>query len=82
MHKMYIVLCADHVIVDCAKKTKLTVALDGEIIEMKPPLNFTVEKNALNIMVPECYYICLIYTLGQKKRVFRGNKRFLYSATA
>ncbi len=44
--------CADHVIVDCAKKTKLTVALDGEIIEMKPPLNFTVEKNALNIMVP------------------------------
>ncbi|MDV4272363.1 diacylglycerol kinase [Acinetobacter baumannii] len=44
--------CADHVIVECAKKTKLTVALDGEIIEMKPPLNFTVEKNALNIMVP------------------------------
>jgi len=44
--------CADHVIVECAKKSKLTVALDGEILEMKTPLNFTVEKNALNIMVP------------------------------
>lgn len=34
------------------QKSKLTVALDGEILEMKTPLNFTVEKNALNIMVP------------------------------
>ena len=34
------------------QKSKLTVALDGEILEMKAPLNFSVEKNALNIMVP------------------------------
>ncbi|MFW1857757.1 diacylglycerol/lipid kinase family protein [Acinetobacter defluvii] len=33
-------------------KPKLTVALDGEIVEMRTPLKLHVEKNALNIMVP------------------------------
>ncbi|MFZ0023470.1 MAG: diacylglycerol kinase, partial [Acinetobacter sp.] len=31
---------------------KLTVALDGEIVEMQPPLKISVRKNALKIMVP------------------------------
>ncbi|OTG83730.1 diacylglycerol/lipid kinase family protein [Acinetobacter sp. ANC 4648] len=35
-----------------SEKTKLTVAIDGEIVEMMTPLNIHVEKNALNIMVP------------------------------
>lgn len=35
-----------------SKKARLTVAIDGEIVEMKPPLKFSVDKNALNIMVP------------------------------
>lgn len=35
-----------------SKQSKLTVALDGEIVEIETPLNFYVEKNALNIMVP------------------------------
>lgn len=35
-----------------SKKPKLTVAIDGEIIELQTPLNFHVEKNALKIMVP------------------------------
>lgn len=35
-----------------SQKTKLTVAIDGEIMEMSTPLHFHVEKNALNIMVP------------------------------
>lgn len=30
----------------------MTVAIDGEIIKLKPPLNIKVAKNALNIMVP------------------------------
>ena len=41
----------DRVTVKSKKKT-LTVAIDGEIVEMNTPLNFYVEKNALNIMVP------------------------------
>ena len=44
--------CADLVVVECAKKSKLTVALDGEILEMATQLNFTVEREALKIMVP------------------------------
>lgn len=35
-----------------SKKAKLTVAIDGEIIEIATPLKFNVDKNALNIMVP------------------------------
>ncbi len=50
------------------KKSKLTVALDGEIIEMKPPLNFTVEKKCFKYNGAECYYICLIYTLERKNK--------------
>ncbi|WP_121974448.1 diacylglycerol/lipid kinase family protein [Acinetobacter stercoris] len=35
-----------------SKKSKLTVAVDGEIFEIDTPLNISVEKNALRIMVP------------------------------
>lgn len=35
-----------------SKQKKLTVALDGELVEMQPPLQISVRKNALNIMVP------------------------------
>ena len=35
-----------------SKKSTLTVAIDGELMEVKTPLNFSVAKNALNIMVP------------------------------
>ncbi|TCB82235.1 diacylglycerol/lipid kinase family protein [Acinetobacter sp. ANC 4173] len=35
-----------------SQREKLTVALDGEIVEMCPPLHITVQKNAVNIMVP------------------------------
>lgn len=35
-----------------SKRKKLTVALDGEIVEMQPPLHISVRKNALKIMVP------------------------------
>ena len=43
--------CADEVIVH-AKRKKITVALDGEIVNLKPPLKFSVAKNALNVVVP------------------------------
>ncbi|WP_111860808.1 diacylglycerol/lipid kinase family protein [Acinetobacter sp. CFCC 10889] len=42
---------AENVIVN-SQKPKLTVALDGEIVEMSTPLKLHVEKNALNMMVP------------------------------
>ena len=35
-----------------SKRKKLTVALDGEIVEMQPPLKISVRKKALKIMVP------------------------------
>ncbi len=35
-----------------SKKATLTVAIDGEIVEMNTPLNIHVKKNTLNIMVP------------------------------
>ncbi|WP_445115251.1 diacylglycerol/lipid kinase family protein [Acinetobacter sp. WZC-1] len=35
-----------------SRKSRLTVAIDGEIVEMNTPLHIHVEKNALNIMVP------------------------------
>ncbi|WP_425916993.1 diacylglycerol/lipid kinase family protein [Acinetobacter sp. TSRC1-2] len=35
-----------------SKRKKLTVALDGEIVEIPPPLKISVRKNALKIMVP------------------------------
>ena len=35
-----------------SKRKKLTVALDGEIVEIQPPLKISVRKNALKIMVP------------------------------
>lgn len=35
-----------------SKKATLTVAIDGEIKELRTPLKIHVEKNALNIMVP------------------------------
>lgn len=42
---------ADEVIVH-SKRNKLTVAVDGEIVTMTPPLKITVRKHALNVMVP------------------------------
>ncbi|UUM29039.1 diacylglycerol kinase [Acinetobacter colistiniresistens] len=44
--------CAEHIQVDC-KKPKLTVAVDGELMEMQTPLKFSVEKSALKVMVPD-----------------------------
>ena len=35
-----------------SESPQLTVALDGEIVEMRPPLRISVLKNALNIKVP------------------------------
>lgn len=35
-----------------SKKPKLTVAIDGEIIELQTPINIYVAKNALKMMVP------------------------------
>ncbi|GAA5186003.1 diacylglycerol kinase family protein [Acinetobacter kookii] len=35
-----------------SKAKKLTLALDGEIVEMQPPLQISVRKHALKIMVP------------------------------
>jgi len=35
-----------------SRREKLTVALDGEIVEMRPPLHITVQKNAVKMMVP------------------------------
>lgn len=43
--------CADEVIVH-AKRKKMTVALDGEIVDLKPPLKFSVAKYALKVVVP------------------------------
>lgn len=42
---------ADEVAIHANSK-KLTVALDGELRELRPPLCIKVHKNALNIMVP------------------------------
>lgn len=41
----------DSVVVKSTKK-RLTVAIDGEIVEIATPLRFHIEKNALRIMVP------------------------------
>jgi diacylglycerol kinase family enzyme len=35
-----------------SKAKKLTLALDGEIVEMQPPLHISVRKHALKVMVP------------------------------
>ncbi|OTG79905.1 diacylglycerol kinase [Acinetobacter sp. ANC 5054] len=35
-----------------SKRKKMTVAIDGEIVTMQPPLNISVQKNALNVRVP------------------------------
>lgn len=35
-----------------SKKSSLTIAIDGELMEIKTPLHFSVAKNALKIMVP------------------------------
>lgn len=43
--------CAEQIQVECKKK-KLTVAVDGELMEMQTPLKFAVEKSALKVMVP------------------------------
>ena len=41
--------CAEQIQVDC-KKAKLTVAVDGELVDMQPPLTFSVKKSALNVL--------------------------------
>ncbi|WHR58512.1 diacylglycerol/lipid kinase family protein [Acinetobacter haemolyticus] len=43
--------CAEKIEVGC-KKMQLTVAIDGELVEMQSPLKFSVEKSALKVMVP------------------------------
>ena len=43
--------CAEQIQVDC-KKAKLTVAVDGELVDMQPPLKFSVKKSALKVMAP------------------------------
>ena len=35
-----------------SKAKKLTLALDGEVVELQPPLNISVRKHALKIMAP------------------------------
>lgn len=45
------VFCAEEIRVNC-KKVSLAVALDGELVSMKTPLNFSVQKAALTVMVP------------------------------
>ena len=35
-----------------SKQSRLTVAIDGELVQLNTPLHFSVEKHALNIMVP------------------------------
>lgn len=42
---------ADQVVIHSNRK-KLTVAVDGEIVEIKPPLQIRVQKNALKVRVP------------------------------
>ncbi|MFV5463264.1 diacylglycerol kinase family protein, partial [Acinetobacter sp. 207] len=42
---------ADQVVIH-STQTQLTVALDGEIVKMRPPLRISVLKNALKIKVP------------------------------
>lgn len=43
--------CAENIIVGC-KKDKVTVAIDGELMELETPLNFSVQKSSLKVMVP------------------------------
>lgn len=43
--------CANEVLVESPKRF-LTVAVDGEIMVLKTPLKFAVQKNALQMMVP------------------------------
>ncbi|KXZ65237.1 diacylglycerol/lipid kinase family protein [Acinetobacter venetianus] len=43
--------CAENITVGC-KKDKVTVAIDGELMELETPLNFSVQKSSLKVMVP------------------------------
>ncbi|MGV0887196.1 diacylglycerol kinase family protein [Acinetobacter venetianus] len=42
--------CAENITVGC-KKDKVTVAIDGELMELETPLNFSVQKSSLKVMV-------------------------------
>lgn len=44
---------AERVVIESQKKT-LTVAIDGELIQVETPLHISVLKNALKLMVPAC----------------------------
>ncbi len=51
MHQMFIALpLMKSTYIPNSKK--MTVAVDGEIVEMKPPLKIRVHKHALKIRVP------------------------------
>ncbi|WP_111892735.1 diacylglycerol/lipid kinase family protein [Acinetobacter sp. MB5] len=43
---------ADHVTVHAKKRKKLHIAIDGELVEEQSPLHFSVERDALAVMVP------------------------------
>lgn len=43
--------CADRIQIDTGKY-QMKLAIDGEIVMVKPPLQFSVAKHALNLMVP------------------------------
>jgi len=43
--------CAENITVGC-KKDKVTVAIDGELMVLETPLNFSVQKSSLKVMVP------------------------------
>ncbi|WP_298147406.1 hypothetical protein [uncultured Acinetobacter sp.] len=35
-----------------SRAKKLTLAIDGELVQVKPPLTIAVERSALNVVVP------------------------------
>lgn len=43
--------CADQIQIDTGQR-QVTLAIDGEIVTVSPPLYFSVAKQALNVMVP------------------------------
>lgn len=51
-HAPHVYSFSGHQVKIHSRARKLTVALDGEIVEMQPPLEISVSKNVLKIMVP------------------------------
>lgn len=50
--KDFLALCAQEIWID-TKHKRLRVALDGEVIAMKPPLHYQVRPRALRVLVPK-----------------------------